>query len=39
AVNADPKRFDRVAILKETHDPVFAAARIVIRTLRHPTTR
>ncbi|MGS4945355.1 class II fructose-bisphosphate aldolase [Meridianimarinicoccus sp. RP-17] len=33
AVNADPDRFDRVAILKETHDPVMAAARAVIRGL------
>jgi fructose-bisphosphate aldolase class II len=34
AVNADPARFDRVAILKETHEPVFEAARAVIRGLR-----
>ncbi len=33
AVNADLGRFDRVAILKETHDPVFEAARAVIRGL------
>jgi fructose-bisphosphate aldolase class II len=33
AVNADPARFDRVAILKETHDPVVVAARNVIRAL------
>ena len=33
AVNADPARFDRVSILKETHDPVMAAARAVIRGL------
>ncbi|WP_439570253.1 class II fructose-bisphosphate aldolase [Roseovarius mucosus] len=33
AINADPARFDRVAILKETHDPVFDAARAVIRGL------
>ena len=33
AVNADPARFDRVAILKETHDPVMEAARAVIRGL------
>lgn len=33
AVNADPGRYDRVAILKETHDPVMAAARAVIRNL------
>jgi len=31
AVNADPQRFDRVAILRETHHPVFDAARKVIR--------
>ncbi|PHR18275.1 MAG: fructose-bisphosphate aldolase [Hoeflea sp.] len=31
AVNRDPERFDRVTILKETHDPVMAAARTVIR--------
>ncbi|MDJ0857573.1 MAG: class II fructose-bisphosphate aldolase [Dinoroseobacter sp.] len=31
AVNADPDRFDRVSILKETHDPVMEAARGVIR--------
>lgn len=33
AINADPARFDRVAILKETHDPVLQAARAVIRGL------
>ncbi|PPB79494.1 fructose-bisphosphate aldolase [Albidovulum inexpectatum] len=33
AMNADPARFDRVAILKETHAPVMAAARAVIRNL------
>jgi len=33
AVAADPARFDRVAILKETHDPVMEAARAVIRGL------
>jgi fructose-bisphosphate aldolase class II len=33
AVNSDPARFDRVAILKDTHDPVMAAARAVIRGL------
>ena len=33
AVAADPDRFDRVAILKETHDPVMQAARAVIRGL------
>lgn len=31
AVNAEPDRFDRVEILKETHAPVFEAARAVIR--------
>lgn len=31
AVNADPARFDRVAILKETHDPMVAAARRVLQ--------
>lgn len=31
AVNADPDRFDRLQILKETHDPVEQAARAVIR--------
>lgn len=31
AVNAEPDRFDRVEILKETHAPVFEAARGVIR--------
>jgi fructose-bisphosphate aldolase class II len=30
AVNADPDRFDRVSILKETHDPVFDATRRVL---------
>lgn len=33
AVNADPERFDRVAILKETQEPVMQAARNVIRNL------
>ncbi|MCC5983327.1 MAG: class II fructose-bisphosphate aldolase [Rhodobacteraceae bacterium] len=33
AVNADPARYDRVAILKETQDPVMEAARAVIRNL------
>ena len=33
AVAADPARFDRVAILKETHGPVMEAARAVIRGL------
>jgi len=33
AVNADPSRFDRIAILKETHTALFEAARAVIRNL------
>jgi len=36
AVNADVERFDRVQILKETHDPVEAAARVVIRAFGAP---
>ncbi|MEM5475631.1 class II fructose-bisphosphate aldolase [Pacificibacter sp. AS14] len=31
AVNADPSRFDRVTILKETHDPLVEATRNVLR--------
>jgi len=38
AVNADPDRFDRVQILKQTHDPVFAAARAAIHALSRPET-
>ena len=34
AVNKDAKRFDRVQILKETHDPVVAATREVLRLLK-----
>lgn len=34
AVNKDASRFDRVQILKETHDPVTAAARRVLQTMR-----
>lgn len=33
AVNKDDKRFDRVSILKETHDPVMEVTRRVIRAL------
>jgi fructose-bisphosphate aldolase class II len=33
AVTSDPERFDRVMILKETHDPVVAAARRVLRAI------
>ncbi|MEM6658474.1 MAG: class II fructose-bisphosphate aldolase [Pseudomonadota bacterium] len=36
AVTRDPDRFDRVTILKETQDPVEAAARIVIRAFGAP---
>ncbi|MEJ6387943.1 class II fructose-bisphosphate aldolase [Gymnodinialimonas ulvae] len=32
AVNADADRFDRVQILKDTHDPVMEAARLAIRS-------
>ncbi|WP_170373263.1 class II fructose-bisphosphate aldolase [Ruegeria arenilitoris] len=39
AVNRDPDRFDRVTILKETHDPVVAAARAVIRAFGAPPQR
>lgn len=38
AVNADPDRFDRVQILKQTHDPVVAAARAAIRAISRPGT-
>ncbi|WP_372800113.1 class II fructose-bisphosphate aldolase [Paracoccus seriniphilus] len=34
AVNRDPSRFDRVSILSETHDPVVAATRHVLRTMK-----
>jgi len=34
AVNSDPDRFDRVQILKDTHDPVMQAARHVLRALK-----
>ena len=33
AVNADADRFDRVVILKETHDPIEQAARRVLKAL------
>ncbi|MGQ7846158.1 class II fructose-bisphosphate aldolase [Granulosicoccus sp. 3-233] len=33
AVNADPDRFDRVALLAETHEPMVAATRKVLRSL------
>jgi len=34
AVNADPERFDRITILRETHDPVVTAARQVLRAFK-----
>ncbi len=34
AVNADPDRFDRVAILTDTHDPMVAATRRVLAALK-----
>ncbi len=37
AVNADPDRFDRVQILKETHDPVEQATRAVLRAFKPKT--
>jgi len=34
AVNADPDRFDRVQILKDTHEPLVAATRQVLQGFR-----
>jgi len=34
AVNADETRFDRVTILKETHDPMVVATRRVLAALK-----
>ncbi|MGR3344740.1 MAG: class II fructose-bisphosphate aldolase [Paracoccaceae bacterium] len=34
AVNSDPSRFDRVSILKETHEPVVAATRRVLNAFK-----
>ena len=34
AVNSDPKRFDRVSILKDVHDPMVTAARKVLAGFR-----
>jgi fructose-bisphosphate aldolase class II len=34
AVNSDPDRFDRVTILKDTHDPMVTAARRVLQALK-----
>ncbi len=39
AVNHDPERFDRVQILQETHEPLVAAAREVLRGFGGPKTR
>ena len=39
AVNADRHRFDRIALLRETHDPVVAATRRVLRALNAPPQR
>lgn len=39
AVSADPSRFDRLAILRETHEPVMRAARAAIRALGAPNRR
>ena len=34
SVEADPARFDRVQILKETHEPLVAATREVLRAFK-----
>jgi fructose-bisphosphate aldolase, class II len=39
AVNADRYRFDRIAILRETHEPVVAATRRVLRAFGAPPQR
>lgn len=39
AVNADPDRFDRISILKETHDPLVTATRNVLRAFGAPVLR
>lgn len=39
AVNADPARFDRVQILRDTHDPVVAATRRVLSAFGAPDLR
>lgn len=36
ALASDPKQFDRVTILKQTHAPIVAAARLAISTLSKP---
>ncbi|CTQ76352.1 class II fructose-bisphosphate aldolase [Roseibium alexandrii] len=37
AVNRDPDRFDRVTILSETHDPMVAATRTVLKAFGGPS--
>lgn len=37
ALAADPDRFDRVEILKDTHDPVMQATRLILRNLKGGT--
>ncbi len=39
AVNADRYRFDRIAILRETHDPLVAATRRVLRAFGAPAQK
>ena len=34
SVNSDPSRFDRISILKDTHDPVVAVTRRVLNALK-----
>lgn len=34
AVNSDPTRFDRISVLKDTHDPLVAATRRVLSALK-----
>ena len=38
AINSNPDRFDRVQILRDTHDPMVAAARTVLRTMKGAST-
>ena len=38
AINSTPDRFDRVQILRDTHDPMVAAARTVLRTMKGAST-
>jgi len=39
AINADPDRFDRVRILRDTHDPMLAASRAALAALGAPDLR